>query len=111
MKTKSSLGSSIFLAAILAGCATQGQNSGGQGPSAEDLGKLQAGRTTTAEVKALLGPPLRVTRFERMERDVWEYRRYVDPTSEYLVAVQFSADGVVREVLQVKDYTREPCGI
>ena len=47
---------------------------------------------------------------DRLQRDVWEYRRYEDPFNEYHVAVQFSPDGVVREVLVLKDYNREPCG-
>lgn len=110
MKTKSSLGSAISLAAILAGCATQGQNAGGQGPSQADLGKLIADTTTTGEVKAILGPPIRTARFERLQRDVWEYRRYEDPFNEFHISVQFSADGIMRELVIVKDYTREPCG-
>ena len=39
-----------------------------------------------------------------------ESRQYMDPMNEYQVAVQFSPDGIVREVLALKDYTREPCG-
>ena len=93
---------------LLAGCA--GVPSGGQGPSQEDLGKIRPGVTTSTEVKALLGQPVHVTRFDRMERDVWEYRRYSDPFEEYHVSVQFSPDGVAREILVLKDYNREPCG-
>jgi outer membrane protein assembly factor BamE (lipoprotein component of BamABCDE complex) len=95
---------------LLAGCATMDSRSGGQGPSPEVLGKIRPGVTTAGEVKALLGPPIRVARFDRMDRDVWEYRQYNDPMSEYHIAVQFSADGVVRELLALKDYSREPCG-
>jgi hypothetical protein len=68
------------------------------------------GKTTADEVKAILGQPLRSSSFGRQQRDVWEYRRYEDPFNEYHVAVQFSRDGVVREVLVLKDYNREPCG-
>jgi len=46
-----------------------------------------------------------------MDRDAWEYRRYNDPMDEHYVTVQFSPDGIVREVVVVKDYSREPCGI
>jgi hypothetical protein len=46
-----------------------------------------------------------------MQRDVWEYRQYNDPMDERHVAVQFSPDGVVREVIVVKDYVREPTGL
>jgi len=95
---------------LLSGCAAMDGRSGGQGPSPEDLGRIRPGVTTTGEVRALLGPPIRVVQFERLQRDVWEYRRYMDPMNEYQVSVQFSPDGIVREVLVLKDYTREPCG-
>jgi outer membrane protein assembly factor BamE (lipoprotein component of BamABCDE complex) len=94
----------------MAGCAAMDAKSGGQGPDMQTLGKLTPGVTTTGQVQELIGPPLRTTRFDRMQRDVWEYRRYDDPMSEYHIAVQFSPDGIVREVLVLKDYNREPCG-
>jgi outer membrane protein assembly factor BamE (lipoprotein component of BamABCDE complex) len=108
MRFDSSLSSAILIA-LLAGCASS-NNAGSQGPSTADLAKLTTGKTTTDEVKTLLGPPLRVTRFDRMDRNVWEYRRYHDPMDEHHIAVQFSSDGIVREVLVLKDYNREPCG-
>ena len=95
---------------LLGGCATMDSRDGGQGPSPEVLGKIRPGVTTAAEVKALLGPPIRVARFDRMDRDVWEYRRYNDPMDERHIAVQFSPDGIAREVISLKDYSREPCG-
>ncbi len=110
MRQQFSLSFAILLAAMLAGCATADMRQGGQGPSMADLGKLTAGVTTTEQVRALLGPPLRVARFDRQQREVWEYRRYVDPFDDHHVAVQFSADGIVREVLVLKDYNREVCG-
>ena len=110
MRRQSNLCYAIVLAALLPSCASTDSRSGGQGPSTEDLRKLAPGTTTTSEVRELLGPPVRVVRFDRMQRDVWEYRRYMDPMNEFQVAVQFSPDGIVREVLVLKDYTREPCG-
>lgn len=118
MRSDSSLRNAIvnsaFLATallcLLSGCAATGDNRGGQGPAVEDLGKLVPGTTTTSQVRELLGPPRRVARLDRQQRDVWEYRRYVDPMDEHLVAVQFSPDGIVREVLMLKDFSREPCG-
>jgi len=95
---------------LLQGCGGMGSKAGGQGPSTDDLGKIQVGVTTAGDVKTLLGPPIIVARFDRMDRDVWEYRRYNDPMDEHHIAVQFSPDGIVREVVVVKDYTREPCG-
>jgi hypothetical protein len=102
---------SLVAALVLSGgCAGAEGRAGGQGPSMQDLGRIRAGVTSTGDVKALLGPPIRVTRFDRMDRDVWEYRRYNDPTDDSFVAVQFSSDGIVREVLVLKNYNREPCG-
>jgi outer membrane protein assembly factor BamE (lipoprotein component of BamABCDE complex) len=100
----------FLLAAALSGCAGLQTVDGGQGPDRQTLAKLVPGSTTTAQARELLGPPLRTTRLERQQRDVWEYRRYEDPFNEYHIAVQFSADGVMREVLALKDYNREPCG-
>ena len=100
----------LLAAALLPGCASTGTNAGGQGPSMEDLAKVTPGASTTGDVQKLLGTPLRVTRFDRTQRDVWEYRRYVDPMDDRYVSVQFSPDGIVREVLVLKDYSREPCG-
>jgi outer membrane protein assembly factor BamE (lipoprotein component of BamABCDE complex) len=94
---------------LIAGCAA-GVQAGGQGPDMRTLSGIVAGETTSAQVRALLGPPLRVTRFDRMQRDVWEYRRYESPADERMIAVQFSGDGIVREVIVLKDYNREPCG-
>ena len=95
---------------VLAGCATSGVQPGGQGPDLQTLSKIVPGETSAAQIRELLGPPLRVTRFDRMQRDVWEYRRYENPTDERQIAVQLSGDGIVREVLVLKDYNREPCG-
>ena len=95
---------------VLAGCAAPGVQPGGQGPDLQALSKIVPGETSAAQSRELLGPPLRVTRFDRMQRDVWEYRRYENPADERQIAVQFSDDGIVREVLVLKDYNREPCG-
>jgi len=54
------------------------------------------------DIRALLGPPDQVTRFERLQRDVWTYR-WLDYSDKRLLHVQFSYDGVVREVLDMLD--------
>ena len=100
MRLHASLNAMIGLL-LLSGCAAMDGRSGGQGPTPEEPGRIRPGVTTTGEVKALLGPPIRATRFDRMERDVWEYRRYNDPMDEHHIAVQFSPDGIVREVLVI----------
>jgi hypothetical protein len=58
---------------------------------------------TTKEVRALLGPPVEVVRFERQQRDVWTYR-WKEYTEYWELDVQFSYDGVVREVLKLQEF-------
>lgn len=71
-----------------------------------NIAKVVNGTWTTREVRELFGPPSRTTRYARLERDVWEYP--MDPRwMPYLLTVQFSADGVVREVYKIKDYQTE----
>ena len=75
-----------------------------------NLRKLVAGVTTSQEAREVLGPPLRVSRNERLGRDVWEYRMYNDVQIEHNLAVQFSADGLLREVVLLRDLRNEVCG-
>jgi len=74
------------------------------------LRNLVAGTTTMQEVRLLLGPPFRTVRFERLRRLVWDYPMYNDIQLEYNLSVQFSYDGIVREVLLLRDYRNEPGG-
>jgi len=69
----------------------------------ENMQKLRAGETTAKDVRALFGPPYRVTRLERQQRDVWEYRMFNQIDVEYSLFVQYSSDGMVREVLFLRD--------
>jgi hypothetical protein len=72
-----------------------------------NIAKLVRGTSTIREVRELFGPPATTTRFPRLERDVWEY--HVDPFSmPNLLLVQFSYDGIVREVFKMKDYIADP---
>lgn len=64
---------------------------------------------TTKEVRALLGPPYQTTRFERQQRDVWSYR-WQEFSDYWELDVQFSYDGVVREVLNLRDMERLQIG-
>lgn len=71
-----------------------------------NIAKLVLGATTAKEVRELFGPPATTTRFPRLERDVWEYP--MDPISmPYLLLVQFSPDGIVREAFKMRDYSVE----
>ena len=69
----------------------------------ENLHKLMLDTTTAKQVRELLGPPWRVGRLERQQRDVWEYYMYDAVQVEHFLYVQFSGDGVVREVLLLRD--------
>jgi hypothetical protein len=72
-----------------------------------NIAKLVLGTTTAREVREIFGPPPTTTRLPRLQRDVWEYP--MDPISmPYLLLVQFSDDGIVREVFKMKDYSAEP---
>lgn len=64
---------------------------------------------TIKEVRTLLGPPNQVVRFERQQRDVWTYR-WQEFSDRRLLHVQFSYDGVVREVLDMMDEEYLPIG-
>lgn len=64
--------------------------------------KVQPGVTRADEVRALFGPPHRIERFPRMARDIWEYP-WRGLTSNRLLLVQCSYDGVVREFYSIED--------
>ena len=73
----------------------------------ENLRKLVAGTTTVQQTRELLGPPWLVTRNDRMQRNVWSYKMYNLVDIEHTLHVQFSDDGLVREVLMLRDWPDE----
>ena len=58
--------------------------------------------TTADELRFLLGPPSRIQKFPRMERDIWEYP-WRGNSVELVFVVKLSPDGVVREVESIDD--------
>lgn len=75
--------------------------------SKDRFAKLVPGTSGTKDVRELLGPPVKVVRMDLQQRDVWEYqfRHY----EEYRVLwVQFSYDGVMREALDMLDWSAYP---
>ncbi len=58
-------------------------------------------------MRELLGPPWRVSRLERQQRDVWEYTMYDSRQFEFFLYVQFSGDHVV---LLLRDTYFDPGG-
>ena len=74
----------------------------------ENVYKIIPGTTQASAVRELIGPPWRVSRLARQQRDVWEYTIYDARQFEFILYVQFSGDGVVREVLLLRDTYFEP---
>jgi hypothetical protein len=68
----------------------------------QSIAKLVPNTSSAKEVRELLGPPYRAVRMNLQERDVWEYpwQNYDD---RRILWVQFSYDGVVREVIELHD--------
>ncbi|HUN67606.1 MAG TPA: hypothetical protein VMU46_02335 [Burkholderiales bacterium] len=69
----------------------------------ENLSKLFAGETTARDVRVLFGPPSRVFRNDRLQRDIWEYPMKNQIDMDYSLFAQFSYDGVLREALFLRD--------
>jgi hypothetical protein len=74
-----------------------------------NIGKIVPQSTRGEDVRTLLGPPYNVTRFPRLEREVWEYHllHLGDPGVPAALYVQFSPDGLAREVYLI-DETSAP---
>jgi len=70
----------------------------------ENIAKVEKGRSTSKQVRDLLGPPYQPVKQERMERDIWTYPMRIAgyPTPKWFV-VQMSYDGVVRETYLLDD--------
>ena len=75
-----------------------------------NMAKLVAGATTTKEVRELFGPPNRVIRMERQQREAWEYYYYNPIQIPFILYVQASADGIVREVVTIRDPSQDAPG-
>ena len=71
----------------------------------DNISKILPNAATGNEVRELLGPPYMITRFPQMEREVWQYyfRHYGDPGIPMSLYVQFSPDGVAREVYLIDE--------
>ncbi len=72
----------------------------------QNLAKLVSGTSTKKEVRELFGPPGESVYFARQQREVWSYRYYPDHERR-IIYVQFSDDGVVREVQDMIDPEEE----
>ena len=70
----------------------------------ENIAKIERGKWSTQDVRELMGPPYTAMNFSRMQRDIWEYRyRSLQSSVPYALYVQFSPDGIAREVYTLSD--------
>jgi hypothetical protein len=76
----------------------------------DNMAKLVVGTTTTKEVREIFGPPNRVIRMERQQREAWEYLYYDAIQIPFILYVQTSADGIVREVVTIRDPSQDTPG-
>ena len=76
----------------------------------ENIAKLVPGTSTAKEVRTLFGPPGAIGHLTLQPREWWEYK-YFDYQDRRVLWVQFSEDGLVREVLDMRDWAFEPPGI
>ena len=72
----------------------------------ENVARLKPGVATMKDAQALLGPPFEVSRLPRLKRIDWGYRIRETPWW-WIFWLQFSDDGVLREVIKVPDFERE----
>jgi len=70
-----------------------------------NLQYVLAGTSTMKDVRDLFGPPVGSGRMDRQARIWWEYK-YEEDSLRRIVWVQFSDDGVVREVIDSTDWER-----
>lgn len=70
--------------------------------SRRNFARIAAGSSTKQDVRELLGPPGGSGLLTRQQREWWEYK-FLDLGDKRVLWVQFSDDGVVREVLDMLD--------
>ncbi len=73
----------------------------------ENVQRVVPGTSTREDVRELFGPPFVVSELPRLQREVWEYQLR-DVTFRWKLWLQFSSDGVVREVLQMRHPDEDP---
>jgi hypothetical protein len=70
----------------------------------QNIARLYRDTTTREQTRVIVGPPWRTSRLERQERDVWEYTMFNAGLEDYFLYLQFSYDGILREVMMLQDY-------
>lgn len=75
----------------------------------ENVRKIVPEKWKKQDVLELLGPPFQVTSLRLKPREVWEYQ-FLEVEFKWILWIQFSDDGVVREVLQMRHPEMDPPG-
>lgn len=70
----------------------------------QNIARLYRDTTTREQARVIVGPPWRTSRLERQARDVWEYTMFNAGLDEYFLYLQFSYDGILREVMMLQEY-------
>jgi hypothetical protein len=71
------------------------------------VARVVAGQTTRAQVREMFGPPYQSQFLPRQQREVWTWTMWNIAEFEYFLHIQMSTDGIVREVLMLRDWRRE----
>lgn len=72
--------------------------------SEQNIARLVRDTTAREQARIIVGPPWRTSRLERQARDVWEYTMFNAGLEEYFLYLQFSYDGILREVMMLQEY-------
>lgn len=72
-----------------------------------NIEKIVRNVTRIQDARLLFGPPNRVMRFPRQNLESWEYRMFNQIDIPYNLYVQYSPDGIVREVLFLRDPSQD----
>lgn len=73
----------------------------------DNVARLVPGTSTKKDVRELFGSPWQSGFLPRQQREVWGYKMENAARAMHDLYVQFSADGVVREVFMVRDIRNE----
>jgi outer membrane protein assembly factor BamE (lipoprotein component of BamABCDE complex) len=87
-----------MLALLLGGCAA---GNGVERLASDNFDRVRPGVSRESDVRELLGQPKLIQSFPRQERVAWTYP--APGVQSTLFVVQFSKDGVVREVYTLDD--------
>jgi len=69
----------------------------------QNIARLARGSTTREQAREIVGPPWEISQLDRQQREVWEYYMYNVELYDYFLYLQFSYDGLLREVIMLKD--------